>query len=865
MQRNKSITRYKQKLLIFLSALFIALILQPKQTVYADDTDYSGWASSIVNGTGSSNTGGNSVIQNGVSYTRTGYLCYLLTKDGADTGLPAVAFKSPGFSALPGTEMRITSRRGHTVSSFEGGIAPWNCTPWAEGGSPTNAPQIKAWFESTELSASGTPNGYNFVSTYWGEEAAVYFGNDEYVLVIETLMHFQFSKPSDGLSNGELWVLAEELVDTIYGGDGGTKRLLEAAIDWGYENILDRWDSYKDVQQLSVITSIKQLLTSALVDELEATVGAGARTFVGPPLIGTVPNLIDFKNSTDPSMTVFDSYLNKVAPLAERIEYDEAGFITYTGRTSSNLPDSAILGNNGVAMLIIHANTTAQTTCDEPLIPSPHDPPKESDGKITIVKSYREKINGEEKHVATTSRSNLGTQIIIENEQTYQVVGWKITNQTNPSIISTPWNPPGSQQAEGTTPTSVTIEPTYTCLYVLLEKVEEEPPEEEDYNYLLSESSITRTVWFSNPDHNKLGNMNNPEWIYDHKFNWASPATPYCEGHPYKGACLGNHEGEHTSSCPKGCPSTCNLPSPHIHEEACDSHHYWNCGSNDCDLNNQTAKCSGTPEWVDQALTLTITNTKQNSYPDILATKEGWNAEVLKGGVEKRFYDNGQIERKQFSLEPHDKESEITNWDYVCVLLRGKDKLTVAKWENEGKGNGNPNNANTDLFEVSPPPSRFTIANTDSGTRKTVDYYETFDTFFNRDEEEGDVCTTGKFTIPPKDMPENEDITEPCQPEVKSFVNTLSINGVKVKVDVYSGTAEEHKNDTSIVDGHSDYDLSGFNRSSGRMVKSSNANGTIVFTPYIEMKYDTLDTYNKQAFVLSEFTKMSTTQKQNNM
>ena len=107
----------------------------------------------------------------------------------------------------------------------------------------------------------------------------------------------------------------------------------------------------------------------------------------------------------------------------------------------------------------------------------------------------------------------------------------------------------------------------------------------------------------------------------------------------------------------------------------------------DCPLEGDTAKCSGTPEWVDKILELTITNTKQNSYPDILATKEGWNAEVLKGGVEKRFYDNGQIERKQFSLETHDKESEITNWDYVCILMRGKDKLTLAEWQNYGDGN----------------------------------------------------------------------------------------------------------------------------------------------------------------------------------
>lgn len=537
---KRNISNYKQKLLIFLSALFIALILQPQQTVYADDTDYTGWASSLVNGTGSDTQGGTDYIQNGVSYTRTGYLCYLLTKDGADTGLPAKAYKSPGFNYLDGAEMIATSRRGHQVSSFENVVAPWNCTPWAEGGSPTHAPQIKEYFRGM---TGNSDNGVQFVYDNWGYEAATEYYNGNYVIVIETLMHFQFSKPSDGLSNGELWVLAEELVDTIYGGDGGTKRLLEAAIDWGYENILDRWDSYKDVQQLSVITSIKQLLTSALVDELEATVGAGARTFVGPPLIGTVPNLIDFKNSTDPSMTVFDSYLNKVAPLAERIEYDEAGFITYTGRTSSNLPDSAILGNNGVAMLIIHANTTAQTTCDEPLIPSPHDPPKESDGKITIVKSYREKINGEEKHVATTSRSNLGTQIIIENEQTYQVVGWKTSTTTNTGITSTPWNPPGSVVQQGTTPKSVTLQPTETCLYVLLEKVEEEPPEEEPWNYNLTQSQITRRVWFSEPD-NPLTNMSGDYKIDTKPFRWIANAHDGCDthNHEYQGPCSGHKQ-----------------------------------------------------------------------------------------------------------------------------------------------------------------------------------------------------------------------------------------------------------------------------------------------------------------------------------
>ena len=38
-------------------------------------------------------------VHNGISYTKTGYLCYLLTESGdAVDGTTAKAFKSPGFS-----------------------------------------------------------------------------------------------------------------------------------------------------------------------------------------------------------------------------------------------------------------------------------------------------------------------------------------------------------------------------------------------------------------------------------------------------------------------------------------------------------------------------------------------------------------------------------------------------------------------------------------------------------------------------------------------------------------------------------------------------------------------------------------------
>jgi len=506
--------RYKKflnpKLLLF--AIVVLIFISNPIQVHA--SSFKDWATSIVNGTGSGNSGGNTTIQNGVKYTRTGYLCYLLTKDGADTGLPAKAYKSPGFEYLSGASMIATSRRGHTVSSFENVIAPWNVTPWTPSDSgttvnaTTNAPQIKAYFESME---GNSQNGVQFVYDNWGEEAATRFTNDEYVLVIETLMHFQYSKPSGASASlADIEQRARDIITILYfGGDPyadfpvDTMGFLKRAISYGYQYSIDDWSHMSTDQQRSVINSIKNALYTAVKEvlmEQSDEVGAGARTFVGPPLIGTVPNLIDFKNSTDPSMIVFDSYLNKVAPLAERIEYDEAGFITYTGSTSNKLPDSSILGNNGVAMLIIHANSQMQTTCNEPSIPSPHEPPKESEGKVTIVKSYRTKDpTGTLIDDGTYSTPDLGTQILIENEQVYQVIGWKTSTTTNTGISSLSWESsvPSSVVQQGTTPKSVTLEPTETCLYVLLEKVEDPEVEEMEWNYHLTQSQITRTVWFS--------------------------------------------------------------------------------------------------------------------------------------------------------------------------------------------------------------------------------------------------------------------------------------------------------------------------------------------------------------------------------
>lgn len=541
---KRSIQNLKPKLLLFMVALLISITtLQNTLTVYADQYDtgninFSGWASSVVHSDGTSNTGGTASIQNGVTYQRTGYLCYLLTADGAAVpGTQAVAFKSPGYSELSGAVMNCTSRKGgYTATSFNGGTAPWGCTPWEEGGAPTNEPKIKAWFENMN---GGFQNGSAFVKKHWGEDALVHYMNNEYIIIIETIMHFQYSQPSGNVS---LYELASQIVDGYTTGD-----LLNEAHQWGYPDP----DSFRFVdtdRQSQLISQIKYKLRAALVLALRETYGDSlgeGRVFVGPPVIGTVPNLLDFKASIGLSTNPFKSYTNKVAPFSEHAIADgvaeRAGFNVWTGSTSSQISDADVK-NYGLAMMIITASSDMQTTCNEPLIPSPHDPPKESDGKVTIVKSYRTKDpTGTLIEDGTYSTSDLGTQILIENEQVYQVIGWKTSTTTNTNISSINWNPPSSVVQQGTTPKSVTLQPQETCLYLLLEKVEEEEVEEKEWNYHLTQSQITRTVWFSNPDR-PLTNMGGDYKIDTKPFRWMAMNHVECEQHDYQGPCSGHEQ-----------------------------------------------------------------------------------------------------------------------------------------------------------------------------------------------------------------------------------------------------------------------------------------------------------------------------------
>lgn len=689
-----------KKLLLILLALIISIpILQHPLQAYAgiNDVDWTAAAYSVVNSTSDGSTVGNSHITNGINIDRTGYLCYMVdAKTGAPTS-EAKAFYA-GTNWIAGSQWIASTRHGGlTVSSFTG-PAEWG-QPWipsSSGGTSGSViprePEIKQWFAEY---------GDSFVMQQFPSNHTKFTTNDE-LLAVETLINIQFSKQGSGESAA---AMAARDVRAL-----SDREICYSAYVGGWTNVMmeyAKWQQGTNTWFGRALTDMRNNIKRELTRIYEAQ-GAGAREMLGSPVIGTVPNVLAYDQW---NTTVFDSYLNRGIPHAEKVHYTEAGFEAWTGGMVT-LTDAQV-NQYGVAMLLIHCRDDAQTTCDEPQIPNPHNPPDESDGTKRIIKNYRTRnltTNELTEDGNTFTIEQVSADILIEDEDTYTVVGWATSSGT--SFIPSPtWESSitstGTLTQKGLSSGSVKLaEEDEKTLYVLLEKPESEEVEELDYNYLMTQSMITRTVWQNYPDEEGAG----WEYLYDYDFTWES------KGHLKK--CAGH-------SC------------VHDLNDNCESADTDGDGTDDkfwCGGHNDTHPCTFN-KYSDSDIRFSLYNYLKDDYPDILATKEGTfrGIEVPFGEDDmllKRwepFYSWDLTDRpddKMYTTDTYETSAE-KDWEYISVLMRGKDKLTVAQWANAGEAFYEATSANEDLEEASE--SGFKVDNVKTGTRKSDVYYEAFD------------------------------------------------------------------------------------------------------------------------------------------
>lgn len=542
--------------------LIIMFNLQTK-VVYASDNPNAAanWAGAIVDSMGIGNQGGTDEIQKGLSYSKTGYLCYVLTAEGdAVPGTSAVALKSPGYTQYDGSIWYCSSRKGNYTTSTWKGDAPWKLTPWQEGGKVTNEPAIKAWFEKMD---GNQQNAIKFVYKNWDEDVAEKYISGEYIIVIETIMHFQYSTANNSkdLENANRRLESK----IVYLENCSDYNFMVEAKDYGYKMsyevyklyIEKKWDFLNagntvqadkyDKLAKEKADKIRGDLVSALRIEFDKRIAnmKGARQLLGDPVIGTVPNLLDYASFNNFPTKTFDSYLRNTALFAEMIESNgpgvKAGFKYYDGSTAESVRLSdAEVNRYGLAMVVLSNELEAINTYD----PSEGSPGKAEDpnpgkvGTTTIVKGYytEDELTQTKISDGVYTQPNTTNKINIMEEPEYQLVSWNISTDapTTPdpagAWISTPKG--------GITPTSVTLETNEKTLYVLLKKVEAAPPEVGNELWVLNESEITAQVSTAN----KAATNGT-----DLKLTVTLPTLEKCNGH-YKEADPG-----HSADCEETC------------------------------------------------------------------------------------------------------------------------------------------------------------------------------------------------------------------------------------------------------------------------------------------------------------------------
>ena len=433
-----------------------------------------------------------------------------------------------------------------------------------------------------------------------------------------------------------------------------------------------------------------------------------------------------------------------------------------------------------------------QTTYDESKGDTPAPPADESDGAYTIVKNYRYSNDGGNTYIdaGCYNITNIANKIIVENEQSYKVVGWKISNQTSTNINSVTWEGsiPGKVTQTGTTEKTVQLSNTEKCLYVLLEKTSGSSGGTGDFE--ISQASLTKRVRFS--ESSKTNGFNS------HSFGWTSGAFSLssCSGHSYTDGC-GNMTN-HSNDKKKADGTT--------------------------DHSGDTTYCGGHTDYcsnfklLDNIISVSLKNQNVSTAPKIMVQKHGWQNVVENTSASSLAEYWHKFRRPSNGADTPSR----SGWDYVCVLWRGEDDLTVAQWKND-------TSTNNLMSEIG-----FKVANAPQGIRKTSDFVNTFTAKFSGAYQDNST-EYGASTASPHS---NKVCKQTMNYSFRSDT-ALSLSNIKVLVKVYSGQSNRDNSNEALK-------------------KNQAEVGSITFYPYIKMRYDkytsSYENYNKQtAYVLGKY------------
>ena len=376
----------------------------------------------------------------------------------------------------------------------------------------------------------------------------------------------------------------------------------------------------------------------------------------------------------------------------------------------------------------IHTYDESKGTPGNTETPSPD---KATDGDCTIKKLYyTQKISSDDTILEEATDYHPYTQtsttayISIDTESGYEIEGWK-TSKTSTSLNTKEQFNSITPTHKGTSSQEILLDQDTgeKYLYILYKKTEVNPNPPQPYDFQLQQSQITKRVSFMTPDANST-----TQQLFTHNFTWTAPAPTQtsCTSHGGNGHNLGCGKSEHSHG--SGCYSTDALGNKSL-----------NCSTEEHSHSNS---CYDTPctswQWTDNTTSLGITLDTSSINKAVVSKNNSitYNQPAVNTiTTSNKYYKDNTSTRSGTSQNTQ----SISNFNYITVLFRGQDHLTLADWKNGGAISYLTSLAYDSAYN-------FKSANTPQGTRKSgTEYNETFATrFINRSP---DMSTTYKATV----------------------------------------------------------------------------------------------------------------------
>lgn len=412
----------------------------------------------------------------------------------------------------------------------------------------------------------------------------------------------------------------------------------------------------------------------------------------------------------------------------------------YTGLTSSvyRIGSAGELGSEGIAMASIditgfqmppiHTYDSSKGTPGNTETPSEENG---TTGDCTIKKLYYTQelapdgtILTEAKDYRPYTQTSTTAYISIDTESEYEIEGWK-TSQNSTSLNTKEQFNSITPTHTGTSSQEILLDQDTgeKYLYILYKKTEVNPNPSQPYDFQLQQSQITKRVTFLDG----TGPANTSS-LFTHNFTWtaSAPTQTSCTSHGGNGHHLNcSKEWDEEPREASGTPGT---PGYDAGSSGVRHSHSNSCYDTPCTSWQWTANTTSLGITLD---TSTINKAVVSKNDSITYNQPAVNTIT----TSNKYYKDNTSTRSGTSQNTQ----SISNFNYITVLFRGQDHLTLADWKNGGAISYLTSLAYDSAYN-------FKSANTPQGTRKSgTEYNETFVTrFINRSP---DMSTTYKATV----------------------------------------------------------------------------------------------------------------------